>query len=141
MKSSLKLCAAAGLAVAAGLATAALAQDNPGGGGTRVERPVTGEQVYRSVCAACHMPDGKGATGAGTIPAMAENPRLATPAYPIMIVANGKGAMPWMKDLLTPAQIAAVVGYVRTHFGNNYPEPVTEAEVKQFVGETSEAAH
>ena len=27
-----------------------------------------GEAIYRSVCAGCHMPDGRGASGAGTYP-------------------------------------------------------------------------
>lgn len=31
---------------------------------------------------------------------------------------------------LKPEQVAAVVGYVRTHFGNDYPEPVTPADVR-----------
>jgi mono/diheme cytochrome c family protein len=30
---------------------------------------------------------------------------------------------------LTEAQIAAVINYVRTHFGNRYPDPITAAEV------------
>ena len=37
--------------------------------------------------------------------------------------------MPWFDDILAPAQIAGVATYVRTHFGNDYPEPVTEADV------------
>jgi mono/diheme cytochrome c family protein len=42
--------------------------------------------------------------------------------------------MPWFDDMLTPAQIANVVVYVRTNFGNNYPKPVTEADVKKLAG-------
>jgi len=37
-------------------------------------------------------------------------------------------------DILKPAQIAAVVTYVRTHFGNRYRTPVTEGEVKMMAG-------
>ena len=123
---------AAVAAALAALASPALA-DSPGGGGTKVPVPVTGEQVYRQVCQACHMADAKGGTGAGTIPALAGNPKLSVPAYPITIVLKGKGAMPWFGDLLSPAQIAEVVGYVRTHFGNAYDKPVTEAEVKALA--------
>ena len=99
------------------------------GGGTILRPPVTGEQVYRQVCQACHMADAKGGSGAATIPALANNPRLASAAYPITLVVNGRGAMPGFTDLLKPPQIANVVGYIRTHFGNNYPKPVTEADV------------
>jgi mono/diheme cytochrome c family protein len=35
--------------------------------------------------------------------------------------------------VLTPAQIAAVVTYVRTHFGNDFAAPVTEQDVKQLA--------
>ena len=108
--------------------------DEPGPGGTKPIAPVSGEQVYRTVCQACHMADGRGGTGAATIPALANNPRLAAAAYPIFIVAKGKGAMPWFSDTLSPAQMAGVITYVRTHFGNNFPKPVTEADVAKLAG-------
>jgi len=50
------------------------------------------------------------------------------------MVLQGRGAMPSLTDLLNPAQIAGVVTYIRTHFGNNYRKPVTEADVKLMVG-------
>jgi mono/diheme cytochrome c family protein len=124
----------------AGLAIPAQA-DEPGGGGTKAPVPVTGEEVYRTVCQACHMADGKGGSGAATIPALAGNPRLGVAAYPLTIVMRGKGAMPWFSDLLTPKQVAAVVGYVRVNFGNNYPKPVTEAEAKAMMGPAITGAH
>lgn len=108
--------------------------DEPGPGGQKVPRPVTGEQVYRNVCQSCHMADGKGATGAGTMPALASNPRLAAPAYPIMMIAKGRGAMPGFVGTLDAAQAANVVAYIRTHFGNAYASPVTEAEVAPLYG-------
>ncbi|MGC1301659.1 MAG: cytochrome c [Caulobacteraceae bacterium] len=114
--------------------------DSPGGGGTKAPVPVTGEQVYRQVCQACHMADGRGGSGAAAIPALAGNPRLGVAAYPITIVLKGKGAMPWLGDILSPAQIANVVGYVRTHFGNAYPEPVTEAEVSRLAAAIASAS-
>ena len=80
------------------------------------------------------MADAKGGTGAATIPALAKNPKLAEPGYPIGMILQGRGAMPPLTDLLNPAQIAAVVTYVRTHFGNNYKKPVTEADVRQMMG-------
>lgn len=118
--------AASGLALAA---AAPLAADEPGGY-VRTPPPVTGEQVYRQVCQACHMADGRGGTGAATIPALASNPRLQVSQYPIDVVVHGRGAMPYFTDTLNPAQVAAVVTYVRTHLGNSYSAAVTEAEVR-----------
>jgi len=89
----------------------------------------TGEQLYMRVCAACHMPDGKGAEGAGFYPALADNPRLASGGYPAYVIMKGMNGMPPMSDMLTDEQAAAVVTYVRTSFGNNYPQPVTAAEM------------
>ena len=76
------------------------------------------------------MADAAGARGAGTFPALARNERLGTAAYAIYMVENGKGGMPGFRSALTPAQVAALVGYLRTHFGNDYREPVTAAEVE-----------
>ena len=90
-----------------------------------------GESLYKGVCAACHMPDAKGGTGAGYYPALAGNPKLESSAYPVMLVMNGSKAMPSFKHSMSDAQIAAVVTYVRSHFGNNYTDPVTAEEVKE----------
>ena len=122
------------LAAAPALAQVAPAQDrgDSAGGATKLTPPVTGEQVYTQVCQACHMANAKGGTGAATIPALANNPRLATSAYPITMVVNGRGAMPGFTDLLKPQQISNVVGYIRTHFGNTYAKPVTALEVEQM---------
>lgn len=89
-----------------------------------------GEQIYRQICQACHMPDARGSSGAANVPALARNPKLADASYPITMVLKGRGAMPWFADTLKPEQVAEIVGYVRTHFGNDYPEPVTAADVK-----------
>ena len=116
------------------LAAAPAVSDEPGPGGTRPTVPVTGEQVYHAVCQGCHMANGEGATGAATIPSLAHNARLAAAAYPIVMVAKGRGAMPWFTDVLSPAQIAGVITYVRTHFGNTYAAPVTESDVARLAG-------
>jgi mono/diheme cytochrome c family protein len=126
-----RLLPAIGLALAA-IAAPAVA-DEPGGV-TKTEAPVTGEQVYTQVCQACHMANAKGGQGAAVIPALADNPRLAVAAYPIAMVVNGRGAMPSFTDILSPTQIANVVGYVRTHFGNAYTKPVTPQEVAKIEG-------
>jgi mono/diheme cytochrome c family protein len=131
------------LAFSAALAVAgtAVRADVPGPAGARTGKPVTGEQVYRAVCQACHMADAKGATGAATIPALAGNPALASPEYPLTIISTGRGAMPPLADTLTPTQIAAVVTYIRTHFGNHYPAIVTPAKAKAVIDATHVAVH
>ncbi|MCK9821631.1 c-type cytochrome [Komagataeibacter oboediens] len=90
----------------------------------------TGEDVYRHVCQGCHMPDGKGATGAGAqFPAFAANAKLQSSAYPVYVIMNGYGGMPWFSGTLKDDQIANVVNYIRTHFGNHYTDAITPADV------------
>jgi mono/diheme cytochrome c family protein len=91
---------------------------------------VGGEAIYTHVCTGCHMADAKGATGAGTYPALAGDPKLEAAGYPVAMVLHGQKAMPAIGVYLSDAQVADVVNYVRTHFGNDYKDVVTEAEVK-----------
>jgi len=120
--------------LAASIAAPAFAQGDLGSGVSRTTTGASsGEQIYRTTCAACHMQDGKGGTGAATIPALAGNPRLGAAAYPITIVLTGKGAMPSFFPYLTPAQMAEVLTFVRTSFGNSYSKPVTEADVTAII--------
>ena len=90
----------------------------------------SGEELYTHVCQGCHMPDARGAIGAGAYPALAKNPDLETAGYPIGIILNGQKAMPWFKDYFSDVQIANVVNYIRTNFGNHYKDKVTPADVK-----------
>ena len=89
-----------------------------------------GAELYANVCQACHMPDGKGATGAGTYPSLAGDGNLEAGGYPVDVVVNGQRAMPPVGEMMDDDQVAAVVNYVRTHFGNNYRDAVTAADVK-----------
>ena len=41
-----------------------------------------GEAIYKGVCQGCHMPDAKGAVGAGMYPALAKNENWKPPAIP-----------------------------------------------------------
>jgi len=92
-----------------------------------------GETVYRSVCAACHMPEGQGAVGAGMYPALAGNPNLEFPDYAIDVVLNGLRAMPPFGDSLSDRQIADVVTYIQTSFGNTFTdEPATRRMVAEY---------
>lgn len=98
--------------------------------GARMLGPATGEQIFTRVCAACHMPDAKGAEGAGRYPALAGNQKLAIGAYPAMVVVKGLNGMPAIGAMLTDQQVADVVNYVRSHFGNKFKGVVTAEDVK-----------
>ena len=101
-----------------------------------------GEQIFRHICQGCHMPDARGATGAGNYPALANNANLASAHFMAAVVLNGRRNMPSFvvrHDLhgfeamvrvgLDDAQIAAVVNYVRSHFGNHYTDKLSAKDV------------
>jgi mono/diheme cytochrome c family protein len=90
----------------------------------------SGESLYKSVCQACHMPNGKGATGAGLYPSLAGDQALGNYGYPVYVVVFGKRTMPPFGDMMSNDQVAAVVNYLRTHFGNDYVDKVTAEEVQ-----------
>lgn len=91
----------------------------------------SGEQLFVSVCQGCHMPDGNGATGAGNYPALAGDRNLESSGYPVYVVVRGQRAMPPIGSMMSDDQVAAVVNYVRTHFGNQYRDAVTVEDVKR----------
>ncbi|MGK9231175.1 cytochrome c [Inquilinus limosus] len=88
-----------------------------------------GAALFANVCQACHMPAGQGAAGAGHYPALAKNANLETGAYPVYVVVHGLKGMPPVGKMMTDDQVAAVVNYLRTHFGNSYTDPVTAKDV------------
>jgi mono/diheme cytochrome c family protein len=90
----------------------------------------SGEQLFFGVCRGCHMSDGKGATGAGTYPSLAGNRNLEASGYPIEVVVNGQRGMPPFGSMMSNDQVAAVVNYLRIHFGNDYRDEVTADDVK-----------
>jgi mono/diheme cytochrome c family protein len=90
---------------------------------------MTGEELFANVCQGCHMPDAAGAAGAGAYPSLADNKNLAAGEYPIHMIVHGRRGMPPFGEMMTDGQVAAVVNYVRTHFGNSYPDAVTAKDV------------
>jgi mono/diheme cytochrome c family protein len=90
----------------------------------------SGEELFASVCQGCHMPDGHGAAGAGNYPSLAHDKSLEGRAYPVYVVVRGQKAMPPVGAMMSNGQVAAVVNYVRTHFGNSYPDAVTVEDVR-----------
>lgn len=75
---------------------------------------VGGKDVYMALCAGCHMPDGKGAVGAGFYPALAGNENVAVADYPVSVIMNGLHGMPPFRQVLDNAQIVGVVEYLQT---------------------------
>jgi mono/diheme cytochrome c family protein len=118
------------VAMSLALSTAASAQDDRtfSSGYRFVE--MTGEELFANVCQGCHMPDAAGATGAGAYPSLAGNSNLEAAGYPIHLVVNGRRGMPPFGDMMTDGQVAAVVNYLRTHFGNSYQDAVTARDVR-----------
>jgi mono/diheme cytochrome c family protein len=90
----------------------------------------SGEDLYKGICQGCHMPNAKGAIGAGAYPALTNDIRLIAAIYPITVVLNGRRAMPPFGASLSDTQIANVINYLRAHFGNHYRDPVLPAAVK-----------
>ncbi len=90
---------------------------------------MSGEELYVNVCRGCHMVDAMGATGAGSYPSLVANPSLEASSYAIDLVVNGRRAMPPFGEMMSDDQIAAVVNYLRTHFGNDYQDAVTANDV------------
>jgi mono/diheme cytochrome c family protein len=103
-------------------------------------KAMDGRQIYQHICQGCHMADGGGAVGAGHYPALAKDPTLVSRQYMALTILTGRRNMPAFSAkhaigfggppvTLTEAQIAAVINYVRTNFGNHYKDSITAAEV------------
>jgi mono/diheme cytochrome c family protein len=125
------------------MAMAALSQPSTAraqGNGPSASRPplsqgfrfveMSGEELFASVCRGCHMADARGAVGAGTYPSLAGNRNLEAGGYPVTVVVNGQRGMPSFGDMMSDDQVAAVVNYLRTHFGNNYQDAVTAEDAR-----------
>ena len=100
-----------------------------------------GQQIYNTYCVACHQSNGKGASGRfpplnDTDWVTGDQERLVHLILNGMegpIKVNGEdynGIMP-QHAFLKDAEIAKVVTYIRTHFGNNAP-PISSELVKKY---------
>ena len=88
-----------------------------------------GADLFRNVCAGCHQPDAKGAVGAGAYPSLVADEQLASADFMVSVLLGGLKAMPPVGDMMSDAQVADVVNYVRTHFGNSYSDAVSAADI------------
>ncbi len=84
------------------------------------QQPANGAALYAKTCASCHGPHGTPAAGmarAMGVPNFGVPATLAGLSDGVLraTVENGKGRMmPSYKSRLSPAEIAAVVAYIRT---------------------------
>ena len=83
-----------------------------GGGGS------DGAAIYKAKCAMCHGPDGAGQTTMGKNMKLRDlrsaEVQKQTNAELVKWIADGKGKMPAYKGKLTPADIDALVVFIRT---------------------------
>ena len=98
-----------------------------------------GATVYTANCAGCHGAAGTGQPG--VFPPLANNPVVTGPADKVITIVDGglttpitvnganySGTMPAWKGNLKPDQIADVISYIRSTWGNK-GGPVTAAQV------------
>ncbi|AZS20607.1 MULTISPECIES: cytochrome c [unclassified Caulobacter] len=79
-----------------------------------------GKSLYMDNCSACHQVTGKGVKGA--FPALAGSPLVqGDPKIVASTVLNGRAGMPAFKDDLSDADLAAILTYVRSSWGNKAP--------------------
>ena len=84
-----------------------------------------GEQLYNDNCAACHQKAGQGIPGA--FPALkGDKIALGEPKAVAFLLLTGRGGMPAFKDSLSDADLATVMTYVRTAWGNK-SKPIAPA--------------
>ena len=62
--------------------------------------------------------------------ALAKNENLETAGYPVGVIVKGQKAMPALGAMFSDVQVANVVNYIRTHFGNKYKDKVKPEDVK-----------
>jgi mono/diheme cytochrome c family protein len=105
-----------------------------------VAQPPDGRAVFEAQCVPCHQAGGKGVPG--NFPPLAGNADIFLardfPARVVLFGLSGKihvrgqtidGAMPPLGELLKDGEVAAVVNYVRSAFGNDRLRPKDMAPV------------
>jgi mono/diheme cytochrome c family protein len=92
----------------------------------------TPQSLFNDNCSACHQTSGKGVKGA--FPALAGDPFVQGDAAPVLAtVLAGRAGMPAFKDDINDADLASLLTYVRTSWGNK-GKPVTPADVAAARG-------
>ncbi len=87
-----------------------------------------GKSLFAQNCSACHQLTGQGVPGA--FPALAGDILVnGPPQGPATVVVNGRGGMPAFGNDLSDQDIAAILTYVRSAWGN-HAKPLDGAIVK-----------
>lgn len=87
----------------------------------------TPSALFNDNCSACHQTTGKGVKGA--FPALAGDPFVQGDPAPMMAtVLAGRAGMPSFKDDLGDLEMASLLTYVRTAWGNK-GKPVSASDV------------
>ena len=95
----------------------------------------SGAELFAQNCAACHQPEGQGIPGA--FPALAGNAFVqGDPKDSSWVVTHGRGGMPNFAEDLNDAQVASILTFVRSAWGNK-AGPVDEATVKGVRGQAA----
>jgi mono/diheme cytochrome c family protein len=120
--------------------------DTPGnmkGAAAPAAAGASGAELYSHICQGCHMPQAQGGVGAGKYPALASDPALKSAEFVAVTVLLGRRAMPAFGKPFDPsfnfgevhisdADVAEVVNFVRSHFGNQYTDKVTAAKIESL---------
>lgn len=86
-----------------------------------------GKTLFAKNCAACHQANGRGIPGA--FPALAGNGFVqGAPVEVATVLLKGRGGMPDFSGSLDDGEIAQVLSYVRTSWGNS-AGAISEQEV------------
>jgi mono/diheme cytochrome c family protein/glucose/arabinose dehydrogenase len=119
----------------------------PGKPGERIIAPLTaqeqqrfeaGREIYKSICQACHQPDGRGQDKLA--PSLIGSPlAVASAEIPARILLSGKegpiGLMPPIGSTLNDEQIAGVLTYIRREWGHTAApvEPALIATIRALT--------
>ena len=88
---------------------------------------VDGKALFLKNCAACHQPTGKGIPGA--FPALAGSKFVQGKGAEVAsVLLKGRGGMPDFSDSLSDRDIATVLTFVRSNWGNK-ADGLSEADI------------
>lgn len=77
-----------------------------------------GASLFQENCSACHQAKGEGVPGA--FPPLAGNKFVVgDPKGPAYVLTHGRGGMPNFSDDLDDQQMAAIINYIRSAWGNS----------------------
>jgi len=94
------------------LATALAAVSSPA-----FAQDLSGATIFKQTCSPCHQPQGQGVPGA--FPALKGDKFVqGDPKQVAHLLLNGRGGMPNFRDDLSDSEIAAVLTFVRSAWGN-----------------------